>query len=139
MKLLADKIIELRIATRRACMCENTDNNKKSTLSLKTKILYLISKNCNPKEITLMLCIAKTNLALIAKSLIADGLIVRHRGLRDKREISYTLTAKGKKYLNSCLEIIESNFKNIFADEKEYAQAIEKIDQVLDTFSYVSI
>lgn len=139
MKLLADKIIELRIATRRACMCENTDNKKKSTLSLKTKILYLISKNCSPKEITLMLCIAKTNLALIAKSLIDDGLIVRHRNPRDKREISYTLTAKGKKYLNNCLEIIEDNFKNVFSDEKEYDQAVEKIDRVLETFSYISI
>ena len=33
MKKIADTVIELRIATRRACMCETQAGKKKSTLS----------------------------------------------------------------------------------------------------------
>lgn len=49
---LAEKIIELRLATRRACMCEGKGRSKKNTLSLKTKVLFLIGKNTLPKKLS---------------------------------------------------------------------------------------
>ena len=73
MKKIADTVIELRIATRRACMCETQAGKKKSTLSLKTKVLYLVYNNCPAREIMLTLCIAKTNFAQIVAALIKDG------------------------------------------------------------------
>ena len=138
MKELAEKVVELRLASRRACMCENQDNVKKSTLSLRTKVLYLISKGCSPKEITLRLCIAKTNLALITTALVNGGLILKTRNTKDKREIIFSLTAKGKKELNDCLETIAEAFKNILTGSKEKNDAIRKIDEVLEIFSYLS-
>ena len=135
---LANRIVDLRLSLRRACMCENTDNNKKSTLSLKTKVLFLISRGANAKEITLTLCIAKTNLALITSSLIEDGFIVKSKNPKDKREIIFTATAKGKRYLSNCLDVIEQSFKNILTEKKEYADAVQKLDGVLEILSFLS-
>ena len=135
---LAEKVIELRLASRRACMCENQDNNKKSTLSLRTKVMYLIRKGFSPKEISLKLCIAKANLALITSALAKDGLIVKSHKSKDKREISFDLTAKGDRALDECLETIAQAFKNVLTGTKEKNDAIKKIDEVLEIFSYLS-
>jgi len=138
MKELAEKIIDVRLATRRACMCENQGNRKKSTLSLKTKVMYLISKGCSPKEMTLTLCIAKTNLALITSGLCEDGFVAKSRNPRDKREIIFTLTAKGKRYLSDCLDNIAEAFKNILTTDEEIEGATAKLDAVLEILSYLS-
>lgn len=139
MEKISETVIKLRIATRRACMCENAENKKKSTLSLKTKVLYLISAGCIPKDIMLTLCIAKSNLALTAAALIRDGFIVKCRGYGDKREVRYALTGKGKKYLNGCLAVIEKRFKSAYSDEESYLKAREKLNDALEIFAYLNI
>ena len=129
---LAQKIIELRLATRRACMCEGRDQSKKNTLSLKTKPLFLIDKGCSPKEIIAALVIAKTNLALLTKDMAAEGLIVKTKGTLDRREVYYSLTDNGKKYLNERLFIIEEGVKSNFVTEDGYLEAIALLEKAAD-------
>ena len=74
---LAKGIIALRLATRRACMCEGKGQTKKNTLSLKTKVLFLIAEGCSPRDIIACLMIAKTNLALLTRDMATEGLIVK--------------------------------------------------------------
>lgn len=133
---IADKIIELRLITRRVCMCENSEKGK-NTMSLKTKILYLIDKAFSTKDIIACLGIAKTNLALITTSLANDGLITKTQKTRDKREKSYALTVKGMDYLDERKEVINNAFKNVLTDEEDFESAVEKFDEILKLLSFV--
>lgn len=135
---ISEKIVELRIATRRACMCENTDKKKKNTLSLKTKILFLLKdKNLMPCDIISMLQIAKTNLAIMTSQMADEGLIHKIKSDFDKREITYEITDEGRAYLARRLDIIENAFKNILTDETEYESAVSKVDEVLSLLSFL--
>lgn len=138
MKKISERVVDLRIATRRACMCENANNNKKSTLSLKTKVLYLIAHDCGPKDIQLILCIAKTNLALIAATLVKEGYAVKSRAYDDRRHVRYAVTGKGRKYLACCLDNIEKSFKEAFPDKESYDDALKKLEDALDVFSFIN-
>lgn len=133
---IADKIIHLRLNTRRVCMCEG-EKNKKSTITLKTKVLFLIAQGLSTKDIILSLGIAKTNLALLTSSLSDEGLIIKKQKLDDKREKSYTLTAQGKQHLDSVKEKINLAFKTVITTDEEFESAIKKIDDVLDLMSYI--
>ena len=133
---IADKIINLRLNTRRVCMCEG-EKNKKSTITLKTKVLFLIAQGLSTKDIILSLGIAKTNLALLTSSLSDEGLIIKKQKLDDKREKSYTLTAQGKQHLDSIKEKINLAFKTVITTDEEFESAIKKIDDVLDLMSYI--
>lgn len=133
---VADKIINLRLNTRRVCMCEG-EKNKKSTITLKTKVLFLIAQGLSTKDIILSLGIAKTNLALLTSSLSDEGLIIKKQKLDDKREKSYTLTAQGKQHLDSVKEKINLAFKTVITTDEEFESAIKKIDDVLDLMSYI--
>ena len=133
---IADKIIELRLNTRRVCMCEG-DKNKKSTITLKTKVLFLIAQGLSTKDIILSLGIAKTNLALLTSSLSDEGLIIKKKKIDDKREKSYTLTEKGKQHLVSVKEKINLAFKTVITNDEEFDDAISKIDEVLSLMSFI--
>lgn len=134
---IAEKIFQLRIATRKACMCEK-EKNKKSTLSLKTKVLYCISRGESPKDICLSLLISAANLTIITRGLVRDGLITKGRASRDKRELCYALTDDGKTYLRVRLETVEKQFKNLFTTNKQYDEAMRKLDDALELFAFVN-
>lgn len=128
---LAQKLIQLRLATRRVCMCEGKDKNKKSTISLKTKILFLIAEECSPREIVSELMIAKTNLALITKDMANEGLIEKSKTSLDRREVSYSITPKGHDYLNERLRLIELNLPSSYSDE-ELQNAILIVENAIE-------
>ena len=128
---LSQKIIELRLATRRACMCEDGGSTKKNTLSLKTKVLFLIEKGCSAREIIASLVIAKTNLALITTELCREGLITKSKGLVDRREVNFTLTEDGYRYLAEREKSIEDEIGFYFGSEDEYDHAIEVIAKAI--------
>lgn len=148
---ISDKIIQLRIVTRKACMCENLTQNKavniksgkassdtKNTLTLKSKFLYMLKdRSQTPNELISKLTIGKTNLALLAKQMINEGLIERIVSDFDKRQIEYTITELGQKNINSKQDIIEGMFKNILTNSTEYESALTDIDKVLDLMSYL--
>ncbi len=126
---LAERIIELRLATRHACMCEGTGQAKKNTLSLKTKVLYLIYKECHPKEIIETLCIAKTNLAILTRDMANEGLIVKSRGTLDRREVNYDLTEKGMKYLTDRFAAIEKGLPDPELSREDYEAAVQLLNK----------
>ena len=73
------------------------------------------------------ICIAKTNLALITKEMASEGLIEKSKGSLDRREVTYTITQKGKDYLASRLCSVENELTRKFVSEDEYADAIDTI------------
>lgn len=127
---LAKSIIALRLSTRRACMCEGKGNTKKNTLSLKTKVLFLISEGCGVKQIIASLFIAKTNLALLTRDMAEEGLIVKTKGSADRREVNFALTELGRAYLDERLAAIEENVG--FKDNPEAEKIIESAIMLLD-------
>lgn len=127
---LAKSIIALRLSTRRACMCEGKGNTKKNTLSLKTKVLFLISDGCGVKQIIASLFIAKTNLALLTRDMAEEGLIVKTKGSADRREVNFALTELGRAYLDERLAAIEENVG--FKDSPEAEKIIEAAIMLLD-------
>lgn len=127
---LAKSIIALRLSTRRACMCEGKGNTKKNTLSLKTKVLFLISDGCGVKQIIASLFIAKTNLALLTRDMAEEGLIVKTKGSTDRREVNFALTELGRAYLDERLAAIEENVG--FKDSPEAEKIIEAAIMLLD-------
>lgn len=109
-------------------MCESDGNTKKNTLSLKTKLLFLIERGLSSREILSALAIAKTNLAALTKELADEGLIQKTRDSRDRREKKYSLTPKGERCLRSKKEAIEANFSEAAGGkEKEAAELIMKL------------
>lgn len=127
---LAKSIIALRLSTRRVCMCEGKGNTKKNTLSLKTKVLFLISEGCGVKQIIASLFIAKTNLALLTRDMAEEGLIVKTKGSADRREVNFALTELGRAYLDERLAAIEENVG--FKDSPEAEKIIEAAIMLLD-------
>lgn len=112
-------------------MCEGQHGSRKSTLSLKTKVLFLIGKSCSPKEIIAATCIAKTNLALLTKDMASEGLIDKNKGTLDRREVSYIITEKGREYLNSRLAVMEEELSERFVSDGQYGEAYETLLKAL--------
>lgn len=136
-KTLAKNIVELRIASRKACMCEKGDNVK-STITLKSKILFLIyKKDSSPSEIMDALRVNKANVALLCKSMTEEKLIKAKPSSQDKRHITYSVTDNGKAVMEEKLDIIEGQFKNILTKDEDYLDAINKISECLNILSYL--
>ena len=134
---LAEKLVELRIATRSATMCESVSGKPKNTLSLKTKILFLLKdKSLPPVDIMTTLHLAKTNLALLTSEMAKEGLITKDRQQYDKRVVYYSLTDAGKAYLDARLSTIEAAMKKAFPAE-EYDKAYKALDEAVDVLSFL--
>ncbi len=135
--MISDKLVELKILLRRACMCEG-ETSKKSTLSLKTKVLFLLKdRPLKAGELITALCVAKPNATALANALEKDGLIEKTRGLHDRREVSLSITDAGRKYLEKRLEVIERGFDNILTDQKDYEEACGQIDEIINLLSFL--
>lgn len=134
---LSEKLVELRIATRGATMCESMSGKPKNTLSLKTKILFLLKdKSLPPVDIMTTLHLAKTNLALLTSEMAQDGLITKDKQQYDKRVIYYSITNEGKEYLNARLDIIEAALKKAFPGD-EYEKAYNALNEAVDVLSFL--
>lgn len=135
MENLGEKLMELRIATRSACNCEQ---GKGCFVTLREKVLFLVSrKPQSPPELMERLCMVKSNLALLCNKMVEDGAIVKVKNSEDKRVISYHITEKGERELQETLKLLENKFKGVFSDEKEYAAGVEKFDALLDLLSFL--
>ncbi|MBQ8882714.1 MAG: hypothetical protein IJY70_04940 [Clostridia bacterium] len=119
MDKFAKTLIKLRLATRKVCMCEADSGQKKNTLSLRTKVLFLIGEGYDTAQIISTLLIAKTNLALLTKQLAEGGLIEKAKNDEDHRKLLYFLTERGKAYLDERISIIATSAKDFTADERE--------------------
>ena len=134
---LSEKLVELRIATRGATMCESVSGKPKNTLSLKTKILFLLKdKSLPPVDIMTTLHLAKTNLALLTGEMAGEGLITKDKQQFDKRVVYYSITEAGKEYLEARLSTIETALKKAFPGE-EYDKAYKALDEAVDVLSFL--
>lgn len=99
LKLIADRMAEGKV-------------DEPGIFSNMHQILYIVNKkeSVSPKEIILELNIAKSNLAILAKKMIEDGLIESHKDADNRREIFYTITEKGRDVLKEKLDRIDGDF-----------------------------
>lgn len=116
---LSEKLVDLRIATRGATMCETACGKNKNTLSLKTKILFLLrNKSLQPIDLLTSLKLAKANLALLTTEMAKEGLIQKDKQNYDKRVVAFSITDKGREYLETRLSVIENSLKKPFLPPK---------------------
>ena len=118
-------------------MCESLAGKPKHTLSLKTKILFLLKdRSLPPVDIMSVLHLAKTNLALLTGEMAQEGLITKDKQKHDKRIIYYSITDEGRNYLNARLETIEATLAKAFKDE-EYDKAYDALSEAVDVLSFL--
>ena len=111
----AKNMLMLNILSQSACESCEKNISKKNFLSTDTKILFLIDsyERISPSFLTQRLKIAKSNIALMCKKLIADGYIIQNQDLKDKRIAYYSLSNLGKDYLNEKLSEIQNTLEAV--------------------------
>ncbi len=80
---------------------------------------------------------AKSNLALLAKKCIDEGLVEKAKRAGDRRTLVYSLTEKGRSTVDSLLEEIEKKFSTVLTDENEGKKAAEMLDSAIELLSYI--
>ncbi len=120
---LARKILEIKSLSQTIC---NISKNESTNTQI--KVLYFVDEysSISPQILISKLGIVKSNLALITKKMIREGLIESKKGLNDKRSIFYTITPKGKEQLDLYLSELNKLFK--FED----VELEDNMDKVLE-------
>ena len=116
-------------------LCEGFDEDSKSILiSTKFKVLLAINEKStlSPSELIYKLGLAKSNIALLAKSMIKEGLIESKKDTLDSRIVLYSLTNKGKEELENSLNVMSKNFTNQLAYKNKFKE-IDKLVKELNT------
>ncbi len=128
--MLAEQILALNVTTRK--LCKNCDNG--AIISQKMRLLYLVRNDVlSPKELVNELCIAKPNLTILARDMIADGLIEKMRVERDLRSVHYKITDKGTVELNNMIaQLNESVAKQLGLNDKEVQKGEKKLETAID-------
>ena len=127
-------IIALRMELEKICDGFDTeDGNKKSNLTLKMKMLFLLSTHgeLSPNSLISSLGLAKSNLTILCRSLLEEGLIEVKKSETDKRTISYILTNKGEKQLKAYLNQLKVDNINLFKSERSVKALEKKLGEVL--------
>lgn len=109
------------------------DANKKSNLTLKIKVLFCVSEKgeITPGQLINQLGIAKSNLTVLCKSMLEEGLITSKKSATDKRSISYIITNKGAKQLKNYLNQIQLDNINLFKSVRITKGLEKKITEIL--------
>ncbi len=127
------KLIGLRISLQSLCDGFNAKQaNKTSLLTMDKKVLFMLSSlnNCSPQILIENLGIAKSNLALLCKTMEKDGLILKSNEQSDKRKIFYNITSKGKEKLNEFYLGLKSDILKD-KNKQELIMLENNIDQIL--------
>lgn len=105
--LFSKNIVELKLISDR--IAEGKGENA-GIFSNTYQILYILSRKerVTPKELIGELNIAKSNLAILAKKMISDGIIESHKDKQNKREIFYNITDAGQEMLQEKLDNIDT-------------------------------
>ena len=128
----------VNLTNRLTSLCEGFDiTNKSAIISSKIKVLLTINqhKKISPTMLKNKVCLAKSNLANLCKTLISEGLILKTKDDFDSRIIFYELTSKGENYLNSVLEKMEFNFVNEIAYKKNLTEIFNTVAYLLSLIS----
>lgn len=134
---LQAKIVELRIMLQNLCDGFSLDEaNKKNMLSMDKKVLFMLSSNkdCAPSVLIETLGVAKSNLALLCKSMVNEGTISVSKSETDKRNVFYNITELGKTKLNEFyLNLEKETTKGL--TEKEQKLAEKKLEELIEIFN----
>ena len=105
--LFSRNIVELKLISDRIA---EGKGEKAGIFSNTYQILYILDRKekVTPKELIAELNMAKSNLAILAKKMISDGLIESHKDKSNKREIFYNITESGKEMLQEKLDNIDT-------------------------------
>lgn len=105
--VFSKNIIELKLISDRIA---EGKGEKAGIFSNTYQILYILTRKekVTPKELIAELNIAKSNLAILAKKMIKDGLIESHKDKLNKREIFYNITESGESMLQEKLDNIDT-------------------------------
>ena len=96
---------------------------------MKYQLLYLVASlgKTTPAELIYELNMAKSNLALLAKKMISEGLIEQTKEPGNKKQIYYQITKNGLKELNTKMKAID----NMFSSDKEMLKNLaETVDSL---------
>ena len=98
------------------------------------RLLYLVRQDVlSPRELVGELSIAKPNLTILARNMIAEGLIEKMRVERDMRSVHYKITEKGTEELNRMIkELDESIVKQLQLSDKEAQKGEKKLEAALN-------
>ena len=130
---ICDKLIDLRIELMSCCDgFSSKDSNKDLILSSKLKILHLLSqKDLTPNELIDKLCIAKSNLANLSKTLINEGVIDSYKTAGNSRNIFYRITDEGRKLIEEYKSNLNKLLDKHSYDKDTLSYHIDEILQIL--------
>ncbi len=128
--MLAEQILSINLITRK--LCKNCDNG--AVISQKMRFLYLVrTEVLSPRELVGELSIAKPNLTILARNMIAEGLIEKMRVERDMRSVHYKITEKGKQELDRMISELEESVKQqLKLGEKDVQKGEKKLEAALN-------
>ena len=128
--MLAEQVLSLNLSTRR--ICKNCDNG--AIISQKMRLLYLVRNEVlSPRELVGELSIAKPNLTILARTMIADGLIEKMRVERDMRSVHYKITQKGLDELERMIAELEASIvKQLNLNEKESKKGEKNLEAAIN-------
>ena len=103
----AKSIIELKLASDR--IAEGKGKGA-GVFTVRYQILYLIASKdkISPQELIYELKMAKSNLSLITKKMIKDGVISSFKEDGNRKQIYYSITDQGKKELQTKMDAINN-------------------------------
>lgn len=103
----AKNIIELKLVSDR--IAEGKGKGA-GVFTVRYQILYLIASNdkISPQELIYELKMAKSNLALITKKMIKDGVISSFKEEGNRKQIYYSITEQGKKEHQTKMDAINN-------------------------------
>ena len=120
LKLLSDRIVEGKGAG-------------SGIFTIKYQMLYLIASKTmvSPQELISQLNMAKSNLTLMAKKMIKEGLIVQTKTAENRKQIYYSITESGREELSVKMKAIE----NVYGDKSK--EMLNHLKKTVDTLKNV--
>ena len=131
---LTDEIITLRIMLMKVCDGFSIkDSSKNSMLSNRIKILHILDdKDCTPEQLIDYLCMAKSNLANLLKSMIKDNVVLGYKNLDNSKNMYYRITEQGKEELNKYKITMLGQFRSkCRGSEEQLSKNMEEIINIL--------
>lgn len=121
--MLAEQILAINATTRK--LCKNSENG--AVISQKMRFLYLVRNDVlAPKALVNELCIAKPNLTILARTMVAEGLIEKLRSDDDMRSVHYKITQKGQEELNRMIAALDQSVaKQLNLDDNDMQKGEE--------------
>ena len=125
----------LELAIRLENLCEGFDEtNKSAVLTSRVKILLELNKKdfVTPNALKNNVGLAKSNIAILCNSLVEEGFVDKTRDKIDTREILYSLTDSGKKFVEQYLKQAKKNFEGQLAYKDNMEQIEAKANDLFE-------